>query len=82
MADLLIKGMEMPKDCPQCPLSHWNKLDRLTGCELMWRYVPKSETDYWLSDTRPSWCPLVEVEETKRIGVNGEWETIYQEARS
>ena len=82
MADILIKGMEMPKDCPQCPLSHWNKLDRLTGCELMWRHVPKSETDYWLSDTRPSWCPLIKVEETKRIGVSGEWETIYQEARS
>ena len=61
MADLLIKGMETPKDCPQCPLSHWNKLDRLTGCDLVWRHVPESETDYWQINTRPDWCPLVEI---------------------
>lgn len=82
MADLLIKGMEMPKDCPMCPLAHWNKMDRLTGCELGPRYVPKNDVNYWQSDTRPDWCPLVEVEETKQIGVNGEWETICQEVRS
>lgn len=61
MADILIKGMKMPKDCPQCPLSHWNKLDQLTGCELVWRYVPESEADYWQSSSRPQWCPLVEL---------------------
>ena len=58
---ILIKGMKMPKDCPQCPLSHWNKLDQLTGCELVRRYVPESEQSYWQSDTRPEWCPLVEL---------------------
>lgn len=58
---ILIKGLKMPKDCPQCPLSHWNKIDQLTGCELVRRYVPESESSYWQSDTRPEWCPLVEL---------------------
>ena len=61
MADILIKGMEMPKDCPMCPLAHWNKLDMLTGCELGHRYVPKGDADYWQSDVRPDWCPLAEL---------------------
>ena len=58
---VLVKGMKMPKDCPMCPCAHWNKIDKLTGCELVWRYVPDSEKDYWQSDKRPDWCPLVEV---------------------
>lgn len=61
MADILVKGMDMPKDCPMCPLAHWNKLDMLTGCERGHRYVSKSDVDYWQSDTRPEWCSLVEV---------------------
>lgn len=43
-----------------CPLSHWNKLDQLTGCELTRRYVPKDDEDFWKND-RPSWCPLISV---------------------
>lgn len=58
---IYIKGMEMPKDCPMCPLAHWNKLDRLTGCEIVKRYIPDNDTEYWQSDHRPEWCPLVEV---------------------
>lgn len=58
---VLIKGMKMPKDCPMCPCAHWNKNDVMTGCEIVWRYIPDSETDYWQSDKRPGWCPLVEV---------------------
>lgn len=58
---VLIKGMKMPKDCPMCPCAHWNKNDVMTGCELVWRHVPDSEIDYWQSDKRPDWCPLVEV---------------------
>ena len=53
--------MPMPRDCPFCPLAHFNKLDALTGCEIIKRYVPESDTDYWNSDTRPEWCPLIEV---------------------
>ena len=60
---ILIKGMEMPKDCPFCPMAHFNKLDALTGCDVVpgKRYVKESETDYWNSDKRPDWCPFVEI---------------------
>ena len=60
---ILIKGMGMPKDCPFCPMAHFNKLDALTGCDAVpgKRYVKNDEAKYWLSDKRPDWCPLVEV---------------------
>lgn len=66
---VLVKGMEMPKDCPFCPMSHWNKLDNLTGCNAVpgKRYVRKSEVDYWNSNTRPDWCPLVPIQKAPTI---------------
>ncbi len=81
MADLLIKGMEMPKSCKECELmmdcdscEGWEVVCVLQGCIGYLRDLPE--------DKRLEDCPLVEVEETKRIGVSGEWETIYQEVRS
>lgn len=66
---VIIKGMEMPKDCVFCPMAHWNKIDRLTGCEVVGgkRYVPETDTDYWESSHRPDWCPLVEVPKHGRL---------------
>jgi len=60
---ILIKGMKMPKDCPMCPLSHWNKLDEFTGCEVVngKRFAVTNDKGYAQSNTRPSWCPLVEI---------------------
>ena len=57
---IYIKGMKMPKKCVFCPLSHWNKIDELTGCELHQKYIPNAEKEFWEKD-RPDWCPLVEV---------------------
>ena len=57
---VLIEGMKMPKKCICCPLSHWNKLDELTGCELHQKHIPNAEKEFWEKD-RPDWCPLVEV---------------------
>lgn len=64
---VLVKGMEMPKKCSHCPLSHWNGLEKITGCELVDRYVPFSDKDFWEND-KPSWCPLVEVPPHGRLG--------------
>lgn len=60
---VLIKGMEMPRDCPMCPLSHWNRLDEFTGCEVVngKRFAVTIDEGYAQSNTRPSWCPLVEI---------------------
>lgn len=57
---ILIKDMKMPKNCIFCPISHWNKLDELTGCELHQKHIPNAEKEFWEKD-RPDWCPLVEV---------------------
>ena len=66
---ILIKGAKMPKDCPMCPLSHWNKLDEFTGCEVVngKRFAVTNDKGYAQSDTRPSWCPLVEIPQHGRL---------------
>lgn len=60
---ILIKGLKMPRDCPMCPLSHWNRLDEFTGCEVVngKRFAVTTDEGYAQSDTRPIWCPLVEM---------------------
>ena len=60
---LLIKGMEMPKDCPYCPMSHWNKRDEFTGCDIVSgkKYTLFNNKEYANSSTRPDWCPLIEI---------------------
>ncbi len=74
MADILIKGMKMPSECEFCPMCE--DIDGL-GCRVNHLVILRRR-----GQVRPSWCPLIKVEETKRIGVSGEWETIYQEVRS
>lgn len=55
---ILIKGMEMPKNCVDCPL--FEDKYHFHGCHA----VPKSfdDMDMWdFVGDRPSWCPLIEV---------------------
>ena len=65
---ILIEEMAMPKNCLYCPMSHWNKLDEITGCEIVIgkKYVDKSDTGFWQED-RPKWCPLVEIPKHGRL---------------
>lgn len=46
MSDILIRGMEMPKNCEEC--------DVKAVCKNYWRLIRKQYE-------RPSWCPLVPV---------------------
>ena len=55
---IIVKGVKMPEDCPVCPLAHWNKLDRFTGCEIKKRYFDKADME---TRGRPDFCPLVEL---------------------
>ena len=55
---VVIKGMKMPRDCHLCPLSHWNKLDEFTGCEIKKRFFSKEERN---EAGRPQFCPLIEI---------------------
>lgn len=55
---ILIKGMKMPKDCPYCPLAHWNFKNEFTGCEIVKKYF---STEEMYADGRPDFCPLVSI---------------------
>ena len=57
---VLIKGMEMPKDCRECPMQTYSTKTGKTWC------LPADEIleDGYRSIQfyeRPDWCPLVEV---------------------
>lgn len=67
---IIIKGMEMPKDCPMCIAAHYNKLDEFTGCEIVSgkKYAAQRDAEYAKSSTRPDWCPLVPVPRHGRLG--------------
>lgn len=76
MADIIIKGMEMPHDCPHCefaaigyasPMSsdctlYCRAVDKFKDCatEIM---KDKSYEEISQYDTRPDWCPLVPIPE-------------------
>ncbi len=47
MSDILIRGMEMPRNCEEC--------DVKVVCKNYWKLIREQYT-------RPSWCPLVPVQ--------------------
>jgi hypothetical protein len=57
---MLIIDMSMPKDCPMCPLAHYNKLNEFTGCGITPHkaYAFKTDKMYAESACRPDWCPI------------------------
>lgn len=59
---VLVKDMTMPKDCPMCPMAHWNVFNMFSGCEAVpdKKYAIR-DPEYANSDHRPAWCPLVDV---------------------
>ncbi len=59
MTKLIVK-MEIPKDCPMCPMAHYDKLDQFTGCEVAphKRNAVKTDKVYAESACRPDWCPI------------------------
>lgn len=52
---VLIKGMEMPKDCEHCGLSKTDSAG-FFGCSITENIVLRKR-----EENRPSWCPLIEV---------------------
>lgn len=53
MADILIRGMEMPTNVADCPLNTFG------FCNL----AHDSNHTYCNGDSRPEWCPLVPIPE-------------------
>ena len=66
---VLIKDMELPKDCPYCKMAHYNASDEFTGCAVVpgKRYAMHNDAVYAKSTQRPDWCPLVEIPSHGRL---------------
>ena len=58
---VLIKGMEMPKNCEECDFCHWSNLHQTGRCDRCDDEPVCADfgTDY--KRTRARFCPLVEV---------------------
>lgn len=76
MADILIRGMEMPKDCPHCEFAAIGYLSPMSSdCTLYCRAVDKFKDcatavlenkpyeEIGRYETRPDWCPLIALPE-------------------
>ena len=61
MSDLIIKGMEMPKNCDECFFVGRGFPD---WCSLP--QIPKDEDEIDDTNNRPDWCPLEEVLDENR----------------
>lgn len=73
----LIVEMEMPRDCPMCPMAHYNKLDEFTGCEVAAGklFAVTRDKAYAESASRPSWCPIKgEINEVELMNLEQERE--------
>jgi len=55
MADILIKGMEMPESCYYCPMKN-------DGYYLCKATRPYKELEDDCKECKPQWCPLVPVQ--------------------
>ena len=60
---VLIRGRKLPKDCPRCPMAHYNAISQFTGCEIVSgkRFAVSDDKEYASSSCRPEWCPLIEI---------------------
>lgn len=63
---ILVKGMEMPKNCDVCPLIA--EADDYHVCYINEQFIPWE----WIGEhsveqrhPKPSWCPLVEVDDNE-----------------
>ena len=69
MAGIYIPNKTMPKDCPMCLVAHWSITDGFCGCDIVngKKHAMKTEPGYAESNTRPDWCPLIEVPDHGRL---------------
>ena len=60
---VLIKGMEMPKNCNECKFGTWSNLHQTASCKLH-DYAPCfADHSMEYTDKRADFCPLVEIPE-------------------
>lgn len=56
---VLIKGMEMPENCYECPCLRHDSIDGMRAYQCNITMILHDG----IGDGRPDWCPLVEIQE-------------------
>ena len=86
MADLLIRGMEMPKSCSECRMLEGDTMDGLCHAANKWldddeyfRWYQYAEEDFDMS--KPSNCPLVELPDHGPLGDLDEIWKLFEEEK-
>lgn len=70
-----IRGMEMPTNCDSCPCYYETEGAWRNECEVLGR-------EHYLTEERPSWCPLVPVPPHGRlIDADAAAEKIWEDMR-
>lgn len=70
---IIIKGMEMPKNCDECRIMTYEDTNCISvhelfcGCPIVFRAHPQHE------EHRPDYCPLVELPPHGRLIKYGKW---------
>lgn len=70
---ILIKGVEMPENCHECPCMRHDSLDGLHRYQCNNKLIAFGECDSWSYERRPNWCPLVELPEKHGRLIDGEF---------
>lgn len=59
---ILIKGMEMPTSCTECPCCRHDNWNGETAHQCNVSFITfGAEDENWIYNTRPNWCPLIEL---------------------
>lgn len=59
---VLIKGMEVPTSCVECPCCRHDNWNGETAHQCNVSFITfGAEDENWIYNTRPNWCPLIEL---------------------
>lgn len=60
---IIIKGESMPEACAFCPCFRDDSIDGVHCYMCKASFITYGKEDDWIWNTRPNWCPLVELPE-------------------
>ena len=75
---ILIQGMEMPTSCAECPCCRHDNWNGETAHQCNVSFITfGAEDENWIYNTRPNWCPLIELHPHGRLGDLDELKTAF-----
>ena len=60
---IIVKGEPMPEACAFCPCFRDDSIDGVHAYQCKATFITYGKEDDWIWNTRPNWCPLVELPE-------------------